>query len=135
MYRTTRGWLGRHSGGHPALLLTTIGRRSGKPRTTALIFTRDGDDLVVVASNGGSDRPPSWFLNLQASPHVSVQVGRRSFAATAEIARGAEHDRLWELANRHNRGLSRLLHRGVRGRYDVYQRHTDRPIPVILLRP
>jgi len=133
-YRTTRGWIGRRSGGHPVLLLNTTGRRSGLPRTTAVIFTRDGSDMVVVASNGGSDRPPSWLVNLQTEPHVSVQIGRKQFAATARIADGPDHDRLWDLANRHNRGLSRLFHRGVRGRYDVYQRHTDRPIPVVVLR-
>ncbi len=76
VYRHSAGLIGsRIVAGSQALLLTTTGRRSGEPRTRALIYLKDGDRLVVVASNGGSDRPPSWLLNLQAHPSVRVQIG------------------------------------------------------------
>ena len=104
-------------------------------RTTALIYVRDGERLVVVASNGGSDRPPSWLLNFQAHPDVGVQIGRRKFSARATVASAEERERLWPLVNRHNMGLAPIMHPGARGRYDVYQRHTTRPIPVVLLEP
>ena len=112
-----------------ALLLTTTGRKSAEPRTCALIYVRDGERLVVVASNGGSDRPPFWLLNLQAHPDVMVQIGRKKFPARASVASAEDRQRLWPLVNRHNRGLAPIMHPGARGRYDAYQRHTTRPIP------
>lgn len=135
VYRWTKGAVGRHAGGRPALLLHTVGRRSGRRRTVALIYARDGDDYVVVASYGGAPTHPAWYLNLVAEPDVEVQVGRKVRPARAHVAEGEERRRLWELVNRKNRGLAPLLHRGVIGRYDVYQRHTDREIPVVVLRP
>jgi deazaflavin-dependent oxidoreductase (nitroreductase family) len=116
-----------------ALLLTTTGRRSGEPRTCALIYLKDGERLVVVASNGGSDHPPSWLLNLQADPDVGVQIGRKKFSARASVASAAERERLWPRVNRHNMGLAPIMHPGARGRYDVYQRHTTRLIALVLL--
>jgi deazaflavin-dependent oxidoreductase (nitroreductase family) len=135
LYERTDGRFGKHSGGVPALLLTTTGRRSGLPRTHGLTYCRDRGDLVVVASNGGSDRPPAWLLNLEADPRVTVRVGRRVVGATARVAGPEERAQLWPLVNRSNRGLSRLFHPGVTGRYDVYQRHTTREIPVVVLTP
>jgi deazaflavin-dependent oxidoreductase (nitroreductase family) len=135
VYRQTRGIVGRHVGGHRALLLTTRGRRSGRDRTVALIYAWSGSDLVVVASNGGSDRHPGWYWNITADPRVSVQTGRRRFPAAARIASGEERALLWPLANRKNRGLAPLVHPGSKGRYDVYQRHTNREIPVVVLTP
>jgi deazaflavin-dependent oxidoreductase (nitroreductase family) len=135
LYQRTEGRFGKHSGGVPALLLTTTGRRSGLARTHGLTYCRDRGDLIVVASNGGSDRPPAWLLNLQADSRVTVRVGRRVTEATARVADPEEHAHLWPLVNRSNQGLSRLFHRGVTGRYDVYQRHTTRRIPVVIITP
>ena len=115
------------------LLLTTTGRRSGEPHTCALIYLKDGGRLVVVASNGGSDHPPSWLLNLQAHPGVGVQIGLNKFSARASVASAEDRERLWPRVNRHNMGLAPIMHPGARGRYDVYQRHTAREIPLVLL--
>ncbi|MGA2836050.1 MAG: nitroreductase family deazaflavin-dependent oxidoreductase [Acidimicrobiales bacterium] len=135
VYDRSDGRFGKHSGGIPALLLTTTGRKSGLTRTNALTYCRDRGDLIVVASNGGSDRPPAWLLNIEADPRVSVRVGRSVTKATARVATDEERAYLWPLVNRTNRGLSRFLHPGVTGRYDVYQRHTTRTIPVVVISP
>ena len=89
----------------------------------------------MVASNGGSDRPPAWLLNLEADPRVTVRVGRTVTPAAARMADPVERAQLWPLVNRTNRGMSRLFHPGVTGRYDVYQRHTARTIPVVIISP
>ena len=89
----------------------------------------------MVGSNGGAHHPPAWYLNLTADPTVQIQVGRKRATATARIATGDERDNLWALVNRRNRGLAWLIHPGAKGRYDVYQRHTDREIPVVILTP
>ncbi len=133
IYEKSDGRVGKHSNRVPALLLTTIGRKSGLPRTNGLTYCRDRGDIVVVASNGGSDRPPAWLLNLQANPEVTVRLGRCVFSATARVATPEERSQLWPLVNRTNRGMSRIFHRGVSGRYDVYQRHTARKIPVVII--
>ena len=135
VYRHSGGLIGSRIVAGRALLLTTTGRRSGEPRTCALIYLKDGERLVVVASNGGSDHPPSWLLNLQAHPSVAVQIGRKKFSARASVASAEERERLWPLVNRHNMGLAPIMHPGARGRYDVYQRHTTRVIPLVLLEP
>lgn len=135
LYRLSRGLFGKHVGGRPALLLTTKGRRSGVSRTVALIYTRRSDDLVVVASNGGSDRHPGWYHNAVADPVVSVQIGRRRMQAIARVAEGGEREELWTLVNKNNRGLAPLMHRGASGRYDGYQTHTARTVPVVVLTP
>jgi deazaflavin-dependent oxidoreductase (nitroreductase family) len=135
VYEKTDGRIGKHSNRVPALLLTTIGRRSGLPRTNGLTYCRDRGDIIVVASNGGSQRPPAWLLNLQANPDVTVRVGRRVTRATARVAAPEERSQLWPLVNRSNRGMSRIFHRGVSGRYDVYQRHADREIAVVIITP
>jgi F420H(2)-dependent quinone reductase len=135
VYERSDGRVGKHSGRVPALLLTTTGRRSGLARTNGLTYCRDRGDLIVVASNGGSDRPPAWLLNIQADPRVTVRVGRTVLGATARVATDEEQAQLWPLVNRRNRGMSRIFHPGVTGRYDVYQRHTTRPIPVVILSP
>ena len=133
IYERSDGRFGKHSNRVPALLLTTTGRKSGLPRTNGLTYCRDRGDLIVVASNGGSDRPPAWLLNLQAEPE-----SRSAWAARWWRPRpgwrppGAAQ--LWPLVNRTNRGMSRIFHRGVRGRYDVYQRAHERgQIPVVII--
>jgi deazaflavin-dependent oxidoreductase (nitroreductase family) len=133
VYRYSGGLIGSRIIAGRALLLTTTGRSSGKSRTTALIYVKDGERLVVVASNGGSDHPPSWLLNLEAHPAVTVQIGLNKFSARASVASAEERERLWPIVNRHNMGLAPIMHPGARGRYDVYQRHTTRVIPLVLL--
>jgi deazaflavin-dependent oxidoreductase (nitroreductase family) len=135
VYEKSDGRVGKHSNRVPALLLTTVGRRSGLPRTNGLTYCRDRGDIIVVASNGGSDRPPAWLLNLQANPEVSVRLGRTVVRATARVADPEERAHLWPLVNRTNRGMAPLFHPGVSGRYDVYQRHTARVIPVVIISP
>jgi F420H(2)-dependent quinone reductase len=115
VYRFTHGAVGRHVAGRRALLLHTVGRKTGQPRTTALIYARDGDHYVVVASCGGAPRHPAWFRNLEANPEVQVQVGRQHRPAHARVAEAEERERLWDLVNEKNRGLARLFHRGVVG--------------------
>jgi deazaflavin-dependent oxidoreductase (nitroreductase family) len=109
--------------GVPTLLLTTTGRKSGQRRRTALIYGRDGDAYLVVASNGGSAGHPAWYLNLSADPAVTVQVKDEVFQARARTADPQERARLWpQLAK-------------TWPAYDDYQRHTDREIPVVVLEP
>ncbi|NUU25827.1 MAG: nitroreductase family deazaflavin-dependent oxidoreductase [Streptomycetaceae bacterium] len=122
-YRETGGAVGHAWNGATCLVLTTTGRRSGEPRDTPLIYARDGDAYIVVASNGGADRHPAWYLNLLAQPRVEVQVLARRFAATAETAEGGERERLWRKATE------------VWPNYDAYTRRTDRTIPLVVLRP
>jgi deazaflavin-dependent oxidoreductase (nitroreductase family) len=135
IYEKSDGRFGKHSNRVPALLLTTTGRKTGQARTHGLTYCRDRGDIIVVTSNGGSDRPPAWLLNLEADPDVKVRVGRTVFEATARVADPVERHQLWPLVNRTNRGMARLFHPGVRGRYDVYQRNTAREIAVVILTP
>ena len=109
--------------GVPTLLLTTTGRKSGVRRRTALIYGRDNDRYVVVASKGGSPEHPSWYLNLAANPDVEIQVMDDVVQARAETAEGAERTRLWAIM------------RGTWPAYDDYQTKTDREIPVVILTP
>lgn len=122
-YLDTDGEVGYLWNGVPTLLLTAIGRRSGQPHTSALIFARDGSDYVVVASYGGAPRHPAWFHNLQANPDAEIQVKGDRIAVTARTAGPDEKPRLWQLVTE------------VWPNYDVYQTRTDRQIPVVVLRP
>ena len=135
LYERTDGRIGKHSNRVPALLLTTTGRKSGLPRTHALTYVRDRGDVIVVASNGGGDRQPAWFLNLQANPRVKVRLGRQVVGARARMATPEERAQLWPLVNRTNRGMAPLFHPGANGRYDVHQQHTSREIPVVIISP
>ncbi len=121
VYRLTGGRLLGRVAGMPVLLLTTTGRRSGQARTTPLTYFEDGNELVVVASNGGEDRPPAWWLNLRAHPDATITIGPRSHSVTARDATNEEHARLWPMIT--------TTHPG----YAAYARRTTRPIPVILL--
>lgn len=122
-YQETDGETGYWWNGAPTLLLTTTGRRSGEPRTTPLIFGRDGDDLVVVASVGGMPRHPAWYLNLQDAPDARVQVKGEHLDVVARTASEDEKPRLWTLMN------------DVWPNYETYQGRTDRVIPVVVLTP
>ena len=87
IYRTTGGRIGRRVAWVPCLVLITTGRTSGAARESVLVYADDGDRRVVVASNGGSDRPPGWLFNLQAQPSVEVQVGDRALPGNREGGR------------------------------------------------
>ncbi|MBO0827857.1 MAG: nitroreductase family deazaflavin-dependent oxidoreductase [Streptosporangiales bacterium] len=108
-------------GGTSTLILTTTGRRTGEPRDNALIYGRDGDAYVVVASKGGADEHPLWYLNLVADPTVQVQVRGDRFTARARTATAGEKARLWPAMAKEWPA------------YDDYQRKTDRDIPVVIL--
>ncbi|MEU6073365.1 nitroreductase family deazaflavin-dependent oxidoreductase [Micromonospora sp. NPDC047074] len=103
------------------LLLTTRGRRSGTLRRTALIYGRDGESYLVVASQGGDPKHPAWYLNLLDEPVVEVQVGAERFSARARTATAAEKPAMW----------TRMA--TVWPAYDDYQARTDRDIPVVVL--
>jgi deazaflavin-dependent oxidoreductase (nitroreductase family) len=77
------------------VLLTTTGRRSGEPRTTPMMFHRDGDRVLVIASNIGAPQHPDWFLNLVADPHVTVEIGDETYPAVATPTEGADRERVW----------------------------------------
>lgn len=123
IYERSGGRIGRRLGKAPMLLLETRGRKTGRTRTVALLYHRDRDDYVVVGSLGGSDTPPAWLLNLQATPEVGVQVGTERFPARARVASAEERRRLWA-------ELTRLW-----PNYDRYQTQTTREIPVVILEP
>jgi deazaflavin-dependent oxidoreductase (nitroreductase family) len=121
-YRETGGELGHDwKKGSSTLLLTTTGRRSGEPRTNALIYGRAGEDYVIVASRGGSDEQPAWYLNLRENPQVEVQVMDDVFTARARDATADERPQLW-------RDMAEQW-----PDYDSYQARTDREIPVVVL--
>jgi deazaflavin-dependent oxidoreductase (nitroreductase family) len=103
------------------LLLTTIGRRSGTPHIVPLLYLRNGDGWVVIASYGGRDRHPAWYLNLVDRPAVEVQISRRHFEARARTASDEERAYWWPLVV------------DAYGDYAVYQTRTERVIPVVLL--
>ena len=123
VYRETDGEQGYLWNGAPILLLTTTGRKSGELRTSALIFGRDGDDLLLVASQGGAPTHPNWYHNLTVNPDVEVQVQGDVFRATARTANDDEKARLWSIMT------------DVWPNYDAYQERTDRAIPVVVLTP
>lgn len=121
LYRLTRGRLLGRVAGMPVLLLTTTGRRSGRARTTPLTYFEVGDDLVIVASNGGEDRAPAWWLNLCSQPGATITIGTRSQPVTARPATAEEHARLWPMITSAHAG------------YAAYARRTTRPIPIVML--
>lgn len=107
----------------PTLLLTTTGRRSGKPIVMPLIYGETGGNYVVVASKGGAPKHPGWYLNLAAHQDVEVQILARRFRATARTAGGAERAELWKQMA------------AIYSPYNDYQAKTDREIPVVVLEP
>jgi deazaflavin-dependent oxidoreductase (nitroreductase family) len=120
-YRETDGAEGHDWQGTKTLLLTTTGRRSGEKRTLPLIYGRHGDDYLIVASKGGADEPPAWYLNLEADPEVEVQVLDDRFKARARTATPDEKPEMWKTMT------------AEWPDYDAYQRKTDREIPVVVL--
>jgi deazaflavin-dependent oxidoreductase (nitroreductase family) len=122
-YQESDGEVGYLWNGAPILLLTTTGRRSGQPRTNALIFGRDGDDFLVVASQGGMPTHPNWYWNLGDRPEADIQVKAEHLAVTARTAGDDEKPRLWKIVT------------DVWPNYDTYQTRTDRIIPLVILTP
>ena len=120
-YVETEGADGHHWRGVPTLLLTTIGRRTGKARRTPLIYGRDGDRYLIVASKGGSDEAPEWYRNLVTDPRVRIQVGADRIDGTAHTASPDEKRRLWTVMT------------GIWPAYDDYQARTARDIPLVVI--
>ena len=124
VYRASRGrLLGRIGKGMPVLLLTTTGRKSGRRRTTPLLYLEDGGRYAVVGSVGGAPQHPAWYLNLRADPRATVEVADRKRAVRAETAGPEERARLWLAAT--------AMYPG----YDTYQGRTSREIPIVVLTP
>ncbi len=122
-YVKSDGRKGHRWRGLPTLLLTVRGRKSGKLRRTALIYGRDGNNYLLVASNGGSPHHPSWYLNLVANPEVEIQVGVDKFTARARTAPREEKLRLWKLMTK------------IFPQYDKYQAKAGRDIPMVIVEP
>ena len=122
-YRETNGEIGYLWRGAPTLLLTTTGRRSGNPTTTPLIFGRDGENVVLVASQGGAPDHPGWYRNLVEEPQVELQVKAERIRGRARTAEGEERERLWRLMA------------GIWPQYDTYRARTERQIPVVVVEP
>lgn len=120
-YQATDGEEGHEWRGTTALLLTTTGRKSGEEHTTPLIYQEHDGDYLIVASKGGADEPPAWYLNLETDPTVRVQVKGDRFTANARDATSDEKPEMWGKMT------------GVWPDYDEYQRKTDREIPVVVL--
>jgi deazaflavin-dependent oxidoreductase (nitroreductase family) len=121
-YRATdgeEGYIWRE--GSTILLLTTTGRNTGNESATPLIFGLDGDNPVIVASQGGAPEHPGWYRNLAKSPEVGVQIKGERFRARARDAQGEERERLWRAMNE------------IWPHYDEYQTKTKREIPVVVL--
>jgi deazaflavin-dependent oxidoreductase (nitroreductase family) len=121
IYRGTRGLIGGNLLGMQMLLLTTQGRKTGRSRTLPLAYIEHKDALVVVASNGGADKPPAWWLNLQAAERAQVQVGGETFEVKWSIVPKSERMEYW-----------RKLHAAIPA-YRAYPTRTDREIPLIRL--
>jgi deazaflavin-dependent oxidoreductase (nitroreductase family) len=122
-YRESDGEVGYIWNGVPTLLLTTTGKRSGEPRTSALIFGRDGDDYLIIASQGGAPTHPNWYHNLLANPEAEIQVRSEHIRVVARTADTDEKTRLWKIMT------------DAWPNYDLYQTRTDREIPLVVLTP
>jgi deazaflavin-dependent oxidoreductase (nitroreductase family) len=120
-YLETDGAEGHDWQGTTVLILTTTGRRTGESRSTPLIYGKRGNDCVVVASKGGAEEHPAWYLNLVAQPEVTVQVRGDRFTAHAHTATAEEKPELWRM----------MTERWPA--YEEYQRKTNREIPVVVL--
>ncbi len=124
VYRVSGGKLmGRFPSGAPVCLLTTTGRRSRRSRTVPLLYLQDGDDLLVVASQGGAPQHPGWYHNLQSDPMADAQVGERRIEVAARTLSPEEKAAVW----------SRLV--AIYPPYETYRRRTKRDIPVVRLSP
>ena len=123
VFRWTNGRAMSALRGMPILLLTTVGRKTGKSRTTPLMYIRDGEGYVIIASNSGRALHPAWFHNLQASPQARIEIPGQRLDVSATVATQTERDRFWP----------QLVSKAPF--FDGYQRNTSRLIPMILLKP
>jgi deazaflavin-dependent oxidoreductase (nitroreductase family) len=124
VYRATNGLIGhRFPGSPPMLLVDHLGAKSGRKRTSPLVYVEDGENVVLVASKGGHPRNPAWFHNLMANPDTSVQIGSSRRHVHARVADPEERKRLWPKVVE------------VYGGYEDYQRRTEREIPLVILEP
>jgi deazaflavin-dependent oxidoreductase (nitroreductase family) len=125
-YVESNGEKGYHWRGMSTLLLTTRGRKTGKLRRTALIYGQDGNNYLIVASNGGADNHPLWYLNLSENPEVELQVGAEKIAGRARTAAGEEKQQLWQV-------MSKIF-----PTYDAYQKKAGkagREVPLVIIEP
>jgi deazaflavin-dependent oxidoreductase (nitroreductase family) len=120
-YRATEGNVTGVFAGRPLMLLTTTGAKSGQPRTAPLVYTTDGDALVIIASKGGAPTNPDWYHNLRANPLVTVELGAERFEAQARITEGEERQRLYD------------AQAALMPAFADYQRKSPRQIPVVVL--
>jgi deazaflavin-dependent oxidoreductase (nitroreductase family) len=125
IYQKSGGRIGHKLPGMPPnLLLHTVGAKSGQPRTNTLTYARDGDAYLIVASNGGAPRYPSWYHNLRAHPDAEINVGTKRFGVTwRQVMPGdSDYEHMWQAVNKNNAS-----------RYEGYQKLTSRPIPIFAL--
>ncbi len=125
MYSLTGGRAYRGSADSPAgfLKLTTTGRKSGKQRTTTLLFIRDGADYVITASNAGKQSNPGWFYNVRSNPQVTIQAHGGQIPVVAEVAGPEKRKELW----------TRLVE--IAPMYSGYEKRVQREIPMVILHP
>lgn len=123
LYRLSGGRIGHRAGSITNLLLTTTGRRSGEKRTCPVAYFEDAGRYVMIASNGGNEKHPVWYLNLKADPRATILAGPRRVDVVASTAEGDERARLWSAAVRGN------------PQFAVYESITSRKIPVVVLTP
>ena len=127
LYEASDGRIGKSIGpmalGQSTLLLSVTGRKSGLIRTTPLVYFEDGDNYVVVGSDGAARRDPQWWKNLQENPQATIRVGRDKFPVKASLATGEERERLWQIGT------------GILPAWAEYQTRTERLLPVVVLTP
>lgn len=125
LYQRSNGWIGhRLPFSPPMLLLHSVGAKTGQVRTHSLAYYRDGNDYLIVGSNGGAPRNPAWYHNLRAHPDVEINLGPKRIPVTAHVVLPDDPDyaRLWKICDDDNAG-----------RYSAYQKLTTRPIPIVRL--
>jgi len=123
IYRLTRGRLMNKVGAGPVLLLTSVGRRSGQPRTAPVLYGRDGEQLFVVSSNGGNHNQPGWAYNLKDNPDAEIEIGSARSLVRARVVEGEERTRVWRLMNE------------LYGGFEDYDENVSRSIAVFALEP
>jgi len=109
--------------GHPLLVMTMVGAKSGEPRRAILTYSREGGDYIVAGSKGGAPTDPAWIGNLKANPDVTIEAGNKTFPARATIIDGAERDRLWD------------AHVALLPHFAEYPKKAGRVIPIVRLTP
>ncbi len=123
LFRVTGGKIGSSMFGGKVLLLTTKGRKTGRVRTVPVMYFEDGSDKVVIASAGGSPIHPAWYNNLATDPNVTVEIKGKTYKARAEVAKGADRERIWQ----------RVV--TEQPRFDEYSKKTKgREIPIVVLK-